>query len=201
MNKKPIYIIEHLEPELFEWCLIEYEHISGLVGKENIWFANIKAEEDRKKLEQLGRVFSESAKKLDLNWARVCVLDPEAEKTLKPEDSGKFDYYIFGGILGDHPPKKRTKKELTKLVPAGCEARNIGKKQMSTDNAVYTTVQIAEKQKKFDELKFKDEISIDINDVESVELPYRYNLITKDGKEEVFMSPKIIEYLKKKQGF
>jgi len=197
--KKPIYVIEHLEPEIFEWCLIEYEHMSETVGKDNLWFTNLKTDENKKKLERLGKVFSESIKKFDItiDWARVCILDPEAEKTLNPADSDKFDYYVFGGILGDFPPRKRTKKELTKLLP-NCEARNIGEKQMSTDNAVYAVMQIAEKQKKFEELKFKDEVSIEINDVESVELPYRYNL---DEKGEVFMSPKIIEYLKKKQGF
>ena len=123
------------------------------------------------------------------------MLDPEADKTLESKEV--FSYYIFGGILGDYPPKKRTKKELTKFLPE-CETRNIGKEQMSTDNAVYTTFLIAEKKKKFEELKFKDEVSVEINDVESVELPYRYNL---DEKGEVYMSPQIIEYLKKKQGF
>ncbi len=194
--KKPIYIIEHLEPELFEWCLIEYEHISELVGRENLWFTNVRTDSDRKKLEQFGKVFLESVRKMKLEDS--CVLDPEAEKTLEPEDSKSFDYYIFGGILGDFPPKKRTKIELTKFIP-NMPARNIGKEQMSTDNAVYTVVQIAEKGKKFNELKFQDNVSIEINEFESVELPYRYNLINERG--EVFMSEKIKDYLKKKRGF
>jgi ribosome biogenesis SPOUT family RNA methylase Rps3 len=192
--KSPVYIIEHLEPELFEWCLIEYEHISELVGKNNLWFTNIKTEKDRKKLEKLGKVFSESIRDIKLDWKKACILDPEAKKTLEPDDN--FSYYIFGGILGDYPPKKRTKKELTKFI-SDAEQRNIGKKQMSTDNAVFTVKQIAENRKKFSELKFTDKVSIEINEVESVELPYRYNI--EDGKP--FMSPKIKEYLRKKKGF
>ena len=39
-----IYVIEHLEPKLWEWCEIEYESISKIVGKENLWFTNIKNE-------------------------------------------------------------------------------------------------------------------------------------------------------------
>ena len=190
--KKPVYIIEHLEPELFEWCLIEYEHISQFIGKDCLWFTNVKNEADIKKLESFGKVFAESVKNMKLG--KACVLDPEAEKTLEPGED--FDYYIFGGILGDFPPKKRTKVELTRFIP-DIPTRNIGKEQMSTDNAVYTAVQIAENGKKLSELKFQDKVSIEINEFESVELPYRYNLA--NGKP--FMSSKIKEYLVKKSGF
>jgi len=190
--KKPIYIIEHLEPKLFEWCLIEYEHISEIVGKANLWFTNIKDEEDCQKLGKFGRVFPESVKQMKLT--NSCVLDPEAEKTLEPSDG--FYYYIFGGILGDYPPKKRTKKELTRFIK-NAGTRNIGKKQMSTDNAVFTVNQIVENGIKFEDLKFKDNVSIKINEFENVDLPYRYNLV--QGKP--FMSEKIVEYLKRKKGF
>jgi len=189
---KPIYVIEHLESQLFEWCLIEYEHISEIVGKGNLWFTNIKNEKDRKKLEKFGKVFSESVKDMKLKGA--CVLDPEASENLSPSD--KFDFYIFGGILGDYPPKKRTKEELTKFI-SNADSRNIGKEQMSTDNAVYTVKQIAEGGKRLGELNFIDNASIEINEFESVDLPYRYNLVN----EKPLMSEKIRAYLKKKKGF
>jgi ribosome biogenesis SPOUT family RNA methylase Rps3 len=189
--KKSIYIIEHLEPELFEWCLIEYEHISETVGKENLWFTNIKIS-DMKKLEKFGRVFSESVR--DMKLENVCVLDPEANKTLSPNEG--FSYYIFGGILGDHPPKKRTGPELTRFIK-NAATRDIGKEQMSTDNAVFTVKQIAENSKKFSELEFKDNVSIKLGKFEFVDLPYRYNAV--NG--EPFMSKKIKEYLKKNGAF
>ena len=192
MNSKPVYVIEHLEPELFEWCLIEYEHISKIVGKNQLWFTNIKNKTDVKKLEKFGKVFSESVKKMKLDNA--CILDPEAKKTLLPSEN--YSYYIFGGILGDYPPKKRTEIELTRYMK-GVFVRDIGKEQMSTDNAVYTVKQIAENRKKFEELKFVDENNVEINEFETVELPYRYNLV--NGKP--FMSPKIASYLKRKKGF
>ncbi len=187
----PIYIIEHLEPQLWDWCLIEYENISNIVGKENLWFTNIKSSLESKKLEKFGKVFSDSVRKMKLRG--VCVLDPDAEKTLAPSD--KFEYYIFGGILGDFPPRKRTKEELTKFIK-NSQVRNIGKEQMSTDNAVYTVKQIADG-KKFEELKFIDDAVIQLSEFESVELPYRYNLV--NG--EPFMSKKIVEYIKKKGAF
>jgi len=131
-----------------------------------------------------------------MNLKNACVLDPEADKTLEPKDSEAFEYYIFGGILGDNPPKKRTGPELTRFL-SGVEARNIGKEQMSTDNAVYTVKQIIEGGKKLSELDFQENASIEINEFESVELPYKYNLL--NGKP--FMSAKIKQYLKEKEGF
>ncbi len=38
------FIIEHLEPELYPWCLIEYKHISKIVGKNNLIYTNINKE-------------------------------------------------------------------------------------------------------------------------------------------------------------
>jgi ribosome biogenesis SPOUT family RNA methylase Rps3 len=185
MPKKPIYIIEHLEPELFEWCLIEYEHISETVGKESLWFTNINNSKDRDKLNKFGKVFSESVR--TLNLSKICVLDPEAKEILKPSDN--FDYYVFGGILGDNPPRKRTGPELTRFLP-NCSVRNIGKEQMSTDNAVFTVKQILNG-KDFNQLNFIDDVSLEINEFESVDLPYRYNFI--DGKP--FMSEKKKRFL------
>jgi ribosome biogenesis SPOUT family RNA methylase Rps3 len=134
----PVYIIEHLEPRLWKWCMIEYEHISENVGKDNLWFTNVK--KGSKKLEKYGKVMKESVKAMNLKNA--CILDPEAQATLTPEESSSFDYFIFGGILGDSPPRKRTRERLTQFMK-GIEMRNIGKKQFSTDNAVFVTKEIA----------------------------------------------------------
>jgi len=199
-NKKQIYIIEHLEPELFPWCIYEYEHISELVGKENLWITNITNKKDSAKLNKIGKIFSERVWDLDIDFSKVCILDPEANSTLSSEDSSLFEYFIFGGILGDYPPRKRTKEELSKFIP-DCEKRDIGKEQMSTDNAVFTVFQIVHG-KNFSDLKFKDGISVEINDFESIDLPYRYNIIKeKFGSEVPFISEKVIEYLKNKRGF
>ncbi len=58
------YIIEHLEPELFEWCLIEYEHISKLVNEDNLIFTNIKKQKDAKNYKNTGLFM----KKALVNW-------------------------------------------------------------------------------------------------------------------------------------
>jgi ribosome biogenesis SPOUT family RNA methylase Rps3 len=189
-TKMAIYIIEHLEPELWEWCLLEYEHISETVGSENLWFTNIKNKKDAEKLKKLGKVSEQALVELNLEKNQMCILDPESEKVLEPGDNKKFKYFVFGGILGDYPPRKRTKEELTSKFE-GIEARNIGKEQMSTDNAVFTVKQIVEG-KRIDELKFQDNINIEINEFESVNLPYRYNLV--NGKP--FMPEKVLEAIR-----
>ena len=190
----PIYIIEHLEPKLWPWCLIEYKHISKIVGKDNLWFTNIKQDNNTvKKLSKHGKIIKQSVR--DLSLSKTCVLDPEAPKTLNPKDAKKFKYFIFGGILGDYPPKKRTKKELTQFIK-NPETRNIGKQQMSTDNAIYTVKQIVSG-KKLEGLKFKNKIEIPINNIENIILPYKYNLI----KKKPLISQDLIAFLKKKKGF
>ncbi len=184
-----IFIIEHLEPELGEWCLIEYEHISELVGKGSLWFTNVKDKKGQKILAKYGKVYEKSIK--DIKLENACILDPESQITLTPENSKKFSYFIFGGILGDYPPRKRTKNELTKFVP-DLPAFNIGSSQMSTDNAVYVTKKIIEGTP-IETIQFKENIEIKINKIESTILPYKYALV----KGKPLMSPKLLSYLKK----
>ena len=71
---------------------------------------------------------------------RVCLLDPKATKALCPDDGETFDWFLYGGILGDDPPRDRT-AELRKL---GFEGRNLGQIQMTTDTAVGVTKTVVE---------------------------------------------------------
>ncbi|MBW3004019.1 hypothetical protein KY328_05210 [Candidatus Woesearchaeota archaeon] len=180
------YVIEHLEPELFEWCVIEYKHISEIVGKDNLVICNVR-EKDVDKLKGLADVRVESVSDMELNNA--CVLDPEAPDTLKTQD--KFEYLVFGGILGDDPPKQRTKDEVT----IQAERRNLGKEQLATDNAVYVSKLIVEG-KRFEDIKFQKGIEIDTAEGESVMFPFSYVLV--EGKP--LISKELIEYLKRVEG-
>jgi ribosome biogenesis SPOUT family RNA methylase Rps3 len=187
----PVYIIEHLEPRVWKWCVIEYKHISSTVGKKNLWFTNVK--KGSKELEKYGRVIRESAAELKLKDA--CVLDPESDNKLTPAAAGKFRYFIFGGILGDYPPRKRTKDELTSKFKR-IASYNIGKEQMSTDNAVKVVKEIYDGTP-FENMQFKDEIEIRTAEGESVMFPFRYLVI--GGKP--FISKELVEYLRKTEGF
>lgn len=183
-----VFIVEHLEPRLWKWCLIEYKHISKIVGKNHSLFTNIKSKE----LSKFGKTIKNSVSSLNLKNA--CILDPDAKKTLTPKDAKKFEYFIFGGILGSYPRRKRTKEELSKKLDF--TSRNIGKKQFSTDNAVCVVKEII-KGNKLKDLRFKDKIEIKLGKYDSVVLPYRYLVINN----KPLISEELIKYLKRKRGF
>jgi ribosome biogenesis SPOUT family RNA methylase Rps3 len=118
-------------------------------------------------------------------------MEMDAEKPLNKSD--KFDYIVFGGILGDHPPQGRTIKHFAGWKH---EKRNLGKEQMSTDNAVMVSKLISEGNE-LSKLKFKDEIEIPVEEGQSVIFPFRYLII--NGKP--FVSEELVEYLKKTDEF
>ena len=188
-----LYILEHLEPKLYQWCYLEYQHISKIVGKENLFFTNIKTSSQRKKLQALGKVEPKSIQKL--SFQKACVLDPYAPQTLTPTDKNIFTTFIFGGILGDYPMQARTKKELTSKLPY--PARNIGKEQMPTDNAFYVVKEIVEHNKTMQDLHFQDQLLIPIKEGEEIIMPFRYVLV--NGKP--LLSPALLHHLKTKKGF
>ena len=158
------FIIEHLEPELSPWCMIEYKHISEIVGKDNLLFTNVT--EPSLKLKPFGEIKEESVNTLELK--KACILDPRAQNTLSDRDN--FDHLIFGGILGDDPPQDRTAE-----ITIKAEKRNLGKEQMSTDTAILVAKKIMDGTP-LDKLQFQDEIEIPMKEGESVILPFRYLL-------------------------
>ena len=189
------FIIEHLEPELFEWCLIEYGHISEIVGKNNVIFTNIN-KNGTKKLKKNGAVFEKRVSELKLK--NVCVLSQYSEKELTTNNRNKFQYFVFGGILGDDPAKKRTNIIINELKKSKIEfeTRSLGSKQMPTDTAVYVAKKILDG-KKLNDFKFVDELEIEINENESVTLPFRYVV----DNNKLVINEKLVEYLRKRKGF
>ncbi|MBI2151122.1 hypothetical protein HYU21_00120 [Candidatus Woesearchaeota archaeon] len=200
-----LYIIEHLEEKLYRWCFLEYQHISKIVGKEHLSFTNLKSAAHRKKLLSFGRVEEKSVRQLYgsknkyAHFSKTCILDPLAKEVLTPQDSKIFDTFIFGGILGNYPMQARTKKEITSKMKL--PARNIGKAQMTTDNAIYVVKEIIEHGKNLEDLKFQEELVIplksgkEIN--EEIIIPFRYILVNN----KPLISKKLLSYIKMKKGF
>jgi ribosome biogenesis SPOUT family RNA methylase Rps3 len=174
-------IIEHLEPEMHEWYKIEYERISKLIGEENLTITNTK--------ENLEFCNTEEKSIKEMKQNNACILDPEAKEKLTPETAKKHNTFILGGILGDNPPKDRTKTELTKYLPY--ESYNLGKEQMSTDTAAQVTKMIYEG-KPLEKMKFVQGVEIEVEDGISVTLPYKY--LIKENQLQI--DPRIIELAK-----
>ena len=82
-----IFVIEHSEPELFPWCLLEYAHMANYVEKQELWFTNIQDEAEQ--LTEYGKVFSASVK--ELNLSKPCILDPAAPVMLSLSDASQFE--------------------------------------------------------------------------------------------------------------
>ncbi|MEM4247134.1 MAG: SAM-dependent methyltransferase [Candidatus Woesearchaeota archaeon] len=186
----PVFIIEHMEPRVWKWCYLEYKHASAIVGKENLWFTNVKTGSAR--LKKLGKVFSKSVSEIKLE--NPVILDAEANKTLTPKEAKKFSHIIFGGILGDYPPRGRTRDLRIKMQSV--EARNLGKEQMSTDTAVLVAHTILSGMP-LSRIMFTHHVDIDIRKGESVTLPYKY--VLKGGKP--VLAPGLVEMLRRQKGF
>lgn len=187
------YIIEHMEEGFSEWVTLEYSQILREVGAENLILSSLPESTTEKDIPQrllkLGlrwttkdlKGINEDFKDLELlKDGRVCLLDPRATIDLQPEDATKFDYFVFGGILGDHPPRDRT-KELKTAYPNLLISRRLGDKQMTTDTAIRTTQLIIKDRIAFEDIKFIDYPEFRFNKNEATEMPFRY-VLDKEGK-------------------
>ncbi|KAF8523693.1 SAM-dependent RNA methyltransferase [Hysterangium stoloniferum] len=106
-----------------------------------------------------------------LSLEHVCLLDPKAEAPLSPEDGdGKFSWFLFGGILGDDPPRDRT----SELRALGFPTRHLGPVQMTTDTALGVTKLVIHNKTPLHEIPYIDFPTITFNARESVEMPFRY---------------------------
>lgn len=167
------YVIEHMEDGFLEWVILEYLQIIREVGKDNLILLSLpQGTEVPQQLKDLGLQWtSDECVSFMEDKNRVCLLDPAAETDLEPLDADKFDYFVFGGILGSHPRIDRTGILRRKYGFAG---RRLGALQMTTDTAVRVTQKIVEDKTKFEDIKFLDYPEIRYNKYESTEMPFRY---------------------------
>ena len=98
------YVVEHCEPEIGAWSVLEYVAIASETTLPNTFTissvdptlaANIPTS-----LTHLN-ITTKEVNTLDgIVPERVCLLDPSAEQEMTPDDAELFDWYVFGGILG-----------------------------------------------------------------------------------------------------
>ena len=104
-----------MEEGFSEWVILEYTQIIKDIGKDNLILTSLPpstTEKDiPKRLLELGLQWTtKECVDIDggIDKSKVCLLDPAAETDLTPQDESKFDYFVFGGILGSHPRIDRT---------------------------------------------------------------------------------------------
>ncbi|SJL10743.1 related to DUF431 domain protein [Armillaria ostoyae] len=214
-----VYVIEHMEDDdettriIPPWATLEYAHMRTLAGPNSqVHFTHV----SKLSADALSSSFTDDNDTLAtascfqsgvtdrikdiLPIEKVCLLDPKAEKELSPEDGdGRFEWFLFGGILGDDPPRDRT----AELRVLGFPARQLGPIQMTTDTALGVTKLVVEDKIPVDKIPYiilqrqvtgqshvhfttsgcfkphnnnplQDYPTITFNAKESVEMPFRY---------------------------
>ncbi|KAK2459783.1 hypothetical protein APHAL10511_008215 [Amanita phalloides] len=193
------YIIEHMEEDddasktVPRWVFLEYSHMLKLAGRNScVHFTHLSPTSCAWLEEKLGGNSATIAKaymhqkgvmdmldapELSTSIGRVCLLDPRAKQELKPDDGdGRFNCFLFGGILGDDPPRDRT----SELRVLGFPSRHLGPIQMTTDTAVGVTKLVVEEGTPLDKIRYVDMPTIRFNAKESIEMPFRY-IVDGDG--------------------
>lgn len=115
------FIVEHMEDGMHEWCLLEYRHMIQICGADDMYFSGLTENvlnnclpDDIKQ----AHCHREDVMHLPgVDPSEICLLDPSATEPLKPEDGEKFKYMLFGGILGDDPPRG---KYILSFMDHGC---------------------------------------------------------------------------------
>ncbi|KAI9208456.1 SAM-dependent RNA methyltransferase [Polychytrium aggregatum] len=187
------YIIEHFEEGLEEWCELEYSHMLSYVGEGNLILSNMHQSVLDNLPTKLEGVVVTGKSVLEIEGVTIdnCILlDPAAKEPLSPSDAENCKFLLFGGILGDDPPRDRTKE----LRVMGFKGRHLGPVQMTTDTAVMTSQHVLEKGIPLDELKFIDHPEIVLSKRETVQMPFRY-LLNSEGK--MIMPPGFKKLLRK----
>ncbi|KAF3047301.1 hypothetical protein E8E11_008546 [Didymella keratinophila] len=193
------FVVEHLDPELEQWSSLEYACIAKECHNTGSQFLlssvpiSLKLPENLQHIQQ-DKILNVETRGIEEIYAdrknRVCLLDPAAAKDLSPEDGDNFDIFLFGGILGDDPPRDRT----SELRKKGYEGRRLGPVQMTTDTAVRVTRICVQDRIPVEKIQYIDHPEIRTNANESTEMPFRY-VIGKDG--EPIMPPGMVDLIKK----
>ena len=105
------YVIEHLDPELGPWSSLEYQAIAKECHEAGAAFYLTSLPKELELPSEFSSLKSFNIKRQGVEEiyaeqkARVCLLDPAAKEELAVDDGDKFDIFLFGGILGDDPPR------------------------------------------------------------------------------------------------
>ncbi|SJX66664.1 uncharacterized protein SRS1_16883 [Sporisorium reilianum f. sp. reilianum] len=150
------------------WALLEYRHMLQLVGPgSTVHFTSLSHASLDSLRTSLSSSTSGPRAEFELHTASittlmqqrsvpqhaVCLLDPKSPYAISITDAGAvasstkptaaggpFEYFLYGGILGDDPPRDRT----ASLRQLGFPSRHLGGVQMTTDTALGVTKRCVE---------------------------------------------------------
>jgi ribosome biogenesis SPOUT family RNA methylase Rps3 len=188
MKKQLTLIIEHCEPILSEWLLLEYKHAAKLWNGKLI-FTRVTKKDTAHVLKTLGIIEKDKATKICSN-KKCIILDPQATKPLTPQDCAASDAIIIGGLLGYEKPQGRTKKLISDT--SGFPVRHLGELQLSIDGAVFVAKAIS-LGLYLKDIEIAREIEIVYDKVHSTVLPFGYPIIN----DKPVITPGLVDYITK----
>ncbi|MEM0474599.1 MAG: SAM-dependent methyltransferase [Zestosphaera sp.] len=143
---KTLLIIDNWERLLSPWLFSEYSFVADLF-KSSLVFTNVTSKEMLQALSSLAKVTPKGVREflaeINIPVSKVVILDPAASEELRPEDLSRAEAVVIGGIMGDHPPKKRTYELITSKL-SEAKAKNLGKEQLTIAGAAYVLKKISE---------------------------------------------------------
>ena len=132
---------------------------------------------------------------------RICLLDSEATEDLSPGDADVFDYFLFGGILGnvDEFDFDRTSVLRVHNFPR----RALGSMQMTTDTAVRVSKMILCDKMRISDIPFIDRPELPIHATTEAEagegmkdlLVMNFRYVKDHDSGEPLICPKVLELL------
>ena len=109
MDRPFTYVVEHLDPELGPWSVLEYVCVAreSLAAGARFLLSSVPTT-----LHMPASLAAMNGQGFEIDHgnvedrfadrnARICLLDPCAEVDLSPDDADHFEIFLFGGILGE----------------------------------------------------------------------------------------------------
>lgn len=172
-----IIVIDNLEPKATRWVVEEYSE-SARVAKSKgleLYVTGLITSELEASLSRRGVGILWDSRSL-CNRPDSILLDLWAEKTLDPLEVWGARCFVIGGIMGEHPPRGRTRLLYDKYPYAA--RRNLGKLQFSVDGTVKMLVKVLEG-RRVEEVEIVYPLTLELKTpmgLMVVELPYAYPL-------------------------
>lgn len=200
------FVVEHLEEEFYDWCqygkmlvfliiytFLEYANMKKIVGEGNLLITNFSHEIENPENWKGVTFTKDSINDLKIPLERICLLNSEASSELCPADVDKFDYFLFGGILGNVDEFDFDRTSVLRVK--GFPTRSLGSMQMTTDTAVRVSKMILVDKMPFPTIPFVDrpEFPIDEESGEKLVMNFRY-VKGEDG--EPLICPEVLQLLK-----
>lgn len=176
-------VVEHMEKTPTRWLIEEYLEVIKVAREAGLVpvFTGVTDPRLAPLLEKHGAEVRREPGWVEFNNPATIVLDLEADKPLEPWELEVVDAVVIGGIMGDHPPRGRTR--LISFKYTGAAKRNLGPHQFSVDGAARVVVELL-KGKRLSDLKVKVGVGFTVNSVYGeieVFLPFAY-LVGSNGE-------------------